>query len=135
MFPGEMRPVYQAALWFTGEAASPSRATAEGEIIVESDPAGPTRPLMLYRAHDQAFRDEMDAMIGAQRMEEQVTEHLTAEQRKGLTFAAEAMRKGAEHSGAEGERIRQEAAAAGMIPPARIAGLLVPETEDGRAGR
>ena len=29
-----MRPAYRAALWFTGEAPSPSRATPEGEIII-----------------------------------------------------------------------------------------------------
>ena len=60
--------------------------------------AGPARALALYRARDQAFRNEMEAIIGVQHVEEQVTELLTAKQRKGLALAAEALREGAERS-------------------------------------
>ncbi len=135
VFPGEKRPVFRAALWFTGEAPSPSRATAEGEIIVEPEPDGPARALALYRAHDQAFREEMDAIIRAQRVDEQLTEHLTEEQRNGLALAAQLMREGAEQCREAGERIRQEAAAEGLIPPARIAGLLVGDTKEPEDGQ
>jgi len=53
-------------------------------------------------ARDQAFRNEMEAIIGAQHLEEQATELLTAEQRKGLALAAEALRESAERSGEAG---------------------------------
>ena len=41
--PGEFRPAFRAATWFSGEAAAAARAVDGGEVIVEPDRSGPGR--------------------------------------------------------------------------------------------
>lgn len=114
VWPGEVRPAFRAALWFTGEAPSPSRAHDGGEFIVEADESGPARALVLYRKHDQEVRAEIQAVNDAEAMPQHAALYAQL---------AELHRQ-------EAAKIRQELAAEGVIPPAPIAGLIVNDTKE-----
>jgi hypothetical protein len=108
-------------VWFTGEAASPARAAQGGEVILDPDRTGPGRPLALYRTHDEEFRKEIGSMDEAVNMSE-LAATLADPQRESAVAAAAMWREAAEAHRRNGERIRETAAAEGMIPrPASLA--------------
>ncbi len=129
VLPGETRPAFRAALWFSGEAASPARASDDGEVIVDPDRTGPGRPLALYRTHDEEFRKEIGSMDEAVKMGE-LAVALADPQRESAIAAAAMWREAAEAHRRNGERIRETAEADGMIPPARILGVAPGDTDE-----
>lgn len=128
VLPGESRPTFRAALWFTGEAASPARATDDGEVIVEPDRTGEGRPLALYRTHDEEFRKEIGSVNEAAKMGEMAAA-LPDSQRESAASVTAMLHEAAAAHRRNGELIREQAAAEGLIPPARIVGLIADDTK------
>lgn len=128
VLPGRARPVFRAAQWFTGEGPFPGPDDANTVTITDPANAGPARPLALYRAHDRAFEEEMQAMTRAK-----AAAARAAEADPGIAAvlapAAEGLRLVAEEHWTEGERLREEAGALGIRPPGVIMGLRIPQAD------
>jgi len=119
VWPGEVRPAFRAALWFTGEAPSPSRASDGTEWIVEADEHTAARPLVMYRKHDQQAQAEIAALRDA----EAIPQHA------GLYSQLAEFRR------QEAARIREQLEAEGIIPPAPVAGLIVNDAGEMETGQ
>jgi transcriptional regulator with XRE-family HTH domain len=130
VWPGEVRPAFRAALWFTGEAPVPVEAVPGGEVIVEAEWDSPARPLVMYRENDALFRKEFGSLDTAQKLAEAAAS-VPGTNQENAAAAVALWRDAAESHRENGERIRRAAAAEGLIPPARIMGLITDETKDG----
>lgn len=129
VWPGEVRPAFRSALWFSGEAAVPVEAVPGGEVIDEADWHSPARPLVMYRENDAVYRKEIGSLDTARQLAGAAAVVPGANQ--GNAAASVALWRDAAESHREtGERIRAAAAAEGLIPPSRIMGVAVCDTKE-----
>ena len=124
VLPGQSRPAFRAAQWFTGEGSFPGPDDADTVIPADPQNCGAAWPLALYRARDRVFEEEMRAMAHAKNMDERAAASATDAEREAFTAAATAQRLVAEGFRMRGEQLREEAREQGIVPPGLIMKLL-----------
>jgi len=130
VLPGESRPTFRAATWFTGEAPFPEPDSGPGIARMEVRDAGSARPLALYRAHDQAFYEEVEAMSKAAEVAEAAAGTADETLRRALEYAVLMGHRHADEQRTAARALREYAADLGLIPPERVICELVPAPED-----
>ena len=128
VLPGQDRPAFRAAQWFSGEGSFPGADDAGTVIAASPQNYGQGWPLVLYRAHDRAFEDEMRAMGHARQLDAQAATAGTTAEREALAAAAAAQRDLAGKHRTEGARLREAAEARGIDPPGLVMSLRIPQT-------
>lgn len=129
VLPGQSRASFRAAQWFTGEGSFPGPDDANTVIAASPQNSGAAWPLVLYRAHDRAFEEEMRALALAKDMDERAAASASDAAREAFAAAADAQRRVAEGYRAGGERLREEAREQGIVPPGLTMKLQIPQAD------
>lgn len=133
VLPGESRPAWRAAQWFTGEGPFPDREDDDLVTIIHAANAGPARPLALRRELDRTAEAEIRASAQADAMDARASVAATDAEREAFQSAADAHREVARLAGENHRNLRSAAAASGYPPPAPFMRFRIPE-DDAPAG-
>jgi transcriptional regulator with XRE-family HTH domain len=126
VLPGDVRAPFRAVQWFGGEAPYPA-ADDDGVVtIAEVQDSASARALTLYRRADRAFESEQSEQSRARTWDATATTVSDEQMRADYIATADMHRRRAEEFRAIRGRIRKEAEAEGILPPAGAMSLREP---------